>query len=88
VFQAAVYGALESVAIVVHVDVPCGARSNVTWSTAVEESDVLALRETAPASGVPGSANVTDGLSVSTFAVALTAADTLLTRSAIVNEYL
>ena len=38
-----------------------------------------------PASGVPGSVRVTDGLSVSTFAVAVTAVDVLPALSLIVK---
>src|SRR5262245_40481391 len=85
VFQLAVYGEVVSVPIVVRVAAPAGERSKTTCWTAVDASDALALSDATPASGVPGSVSDTDGLSVSTFAVALTGAETCPTLSAIVN---
>ena len=51
----------------------------------VDGSDAVALSAMVPATGVPGSVSVTVGLSVSTFAVAVTVDETLPTRSAILN---
>ena len=84
-FQLAVYGAEVSVPIVVQVEPPAGARSKTTCWIAVEESEALAPSETTPASGEPGLVSVTDGLSVSTFAVAVTAVDLLPALSLIVK---
>ena len=84
-FQLAVYGALESVPIVVQVEPPAAARWNTTCATGEDGSEAFALSETFPASGVPGSVSVTDGSSVSTFAVAVTPVEVLPTRSEIVN---
>jgi hypothetical protein len=65
--------------------VPAGAYWNVTCWTAVSASLALALSDTVPRNGVPGSVSVVDGPCVSTLAVTCTPAETLPTRSAIVN---
>ena len=86
-FQPALNGALVSVPMLVHVEPPAGARSNTTCCTSVEGSDAVAFSVIEPATGVPGSVSDTDGSSLSTFAVAVAAAETLPTLSAIVNVY-
>ncbi len=71
--------------IVVHVEPPAGARSKTTCWTPVDGSDAVALSATVPARGVPGSVSETLGSSVSTLAVAVTAAETLPTLSRMVK---
>ena len=87
VFQPELNGAVVSVPMVVHVEPPAGARSKTTCWTSVDGSDAVAFSVMEPATGVPGSVSETDGSSVSTLAVAVAAADTLPTLSAIVNVY-
>ena len=83
--QLAVYGAVESVPIRIHVDPPAGARSNVTCWTSVEESDAVADSATVPPTGVPGSVRATVGASVSTLAVVVVGVEVLPTLSLIVK---
>ncbi|HEX9379921.1 MAG TPA: hypothetical protein VF891_00355 [Gaiellaceae bacterium] len=83
--QLAVYGAVASVPTVVQLDVPAGARSKVTSWMFVSPSEAVALSETPPASGVPGSSSETEGSPVSTLAVAVTVLETLPTLSAMVK---